>query len=89
MKPRDRIVAALSHEIPDRIPRFEIWIDALVEELGQEDEPSTYVNMGQDCVMKPSFQRLFKIPPSSTPCLTIGHPGASHCFRRQYVLEPS
>lgn len=40
MKPRDRIVAALSHEIPDRIPRFEIWIDALVEELGQEDEPS-------------------------------------------------
>lgn len=54
MKPRDRIFAALSHEIPDRIPRFEIWIDALVEELGQEDEPSTYVNMGQDCVMMPT-----------------------------------
>lgn len=53
MKSRDRVFAALSHEIPDRIPRFEIWIDAFIEELGGEDEASVYVNMGQDCVLLP------------------------------------
>jgi uroporphyrinogen decarboxylase len=53
MKPRERVFAALAHEIPDRIPRFEIWIDAFVKELGGEDEASVYVNMGQDCVLLP------------------------------------
>jgi len=33
MKPRERVVAALRHQVPDRVPRFEIWIDALLEEL--------------------------------------------------------
>jgi uroporphyrinogen-III decarboxylase len=54
MKPRERVFAALSHELPDRIPRFEIWIDAFIEEFGGGDEPSAYVNAGQDCVMMPS-----------------------------------
>lgn len=53
MKPRERVFAALAHEIPDRIPRFEIWIEAFIEELGGEDEASVYVNMGQDSVLLP------------------------------------
>jgi uroporphyrinogen-III decarboxylase len=36
------------------VPRFEIWIDALLPELGQTDEADAYVNLGQDCIMLPS-----------------------------------
>ena len=36
------------------MPRFEIWIDALLEELGQNDPVSAYVNLGQDCIMLPT-----------------------------------
>jgi uroporphyrinogen decarboxylase len=36
------------------VPRFEIWIDALLHELGQDDPSDAYVNLGQDCVMMPS-----------------------------------
>lgn len=53
MKPRERVFTALSHEIPDRIPRFEIWITKFIKELGQGDLPSVYVNVGQDCVLLP------------------------------------
>jgi len=54
MKPRDRVFAALQHQQPDRVPRFEIWIDALLHELGQDDPVGAYVNLGQDCVMMPT-----------------------------------
>jgi len=54
MKPRERVLAALQHREPDRVPRFEIWIDALLDELGQTDPASAYANLGQDCVMMPS-----------------------------------
>jgi uroporphyrinogen decarboxylase len=54
MKPRERIMATLGHREPDRVPRFEIWIDALWDELGQRDIPSAYVNLGQDCIMMPT-----------------------------------
>jgi uroporphyrinogen decarboxylase len=54
MKPRERIMAALEHREPDRVPRFEIWIDALWKELGQRDVPTAHVNLGQDCVMMPT-----------------------------------
>ena len=54
MLPRERVQAALQHKESDRLPRFEIWIDALIDELGQEDPASAYVNLGQDCVMMPS-----------------------------------
>jgi len=54
MKPKERVFAALKHRKPDRVPRFEIWIDALLEELGQADFVSAYVNLGQDCVMMPT-----------------------------------
>jgi uroporphyrinogen decarboxylase len=54
MKPRERVFAALQHKIPDRVPRFEIWIDALLDELGLDDPASAYANLGQDCVMMPT-----------------------------------
>ncbi len=54
MKPRERVQAALRHEIPDQVPRFEVWIDALLNELGQTDTASAHANLGQDSVMMPS-----------------------------------
>jgi len=54
MKPRERVQAALHHEIPDQIPRFEVWIDALLNELGQTDTASAHANLGQDSIMMPS-----------------------------------
>jgi len=55
MKPRERVFAALEHQEPDRVPRFEIWIDDdMVDELGQNDLQSAHVNLGLDCVMIPS-----------------------------------
>jgi len=60
MKPRERVFAALEHHAPDKIPRFEIWIDGLLEELGQEDGPGAYAGLGQDAVMMPSVN-----PPES------------------------
>jgi uroporphyrinogen decarboxylase len=55
MKPRERVLAALQHKEPNRVPRFEIWIDALLDELGQDDLAGAYVNLGQDCVMMPTL----------------------------------
>jgi hypothetical protein len=54
MKPRERIMATLEHKEPDRVPRFEIWIDALWHELGQRDIADAHANLGQDCVMMPT-----------------------------------
>jgi uroporphyrinogen decarboxylase len=51
---RDRVLAALAHREPDRVPRFEIWIDGLVKQLGQADPVSAYVNLGQDGILMPS-----------------------------------
>jgi uroporphyrinogen decarboxylase len=54
MKPRERVFAALQHERPDRVPRFEVWIDAFVDEVGGGDLAMAYVRAGQDGVMMPS-----------------------------------
>lgn len=63
MTSRQRVFAALAHQEPDRIPRFEIWIDALLDELcppgmaGAETSlrsAHTAAFQGQDCVMLPS-----------------------------------
>jgi uroporphyrinogen decarboxylase len=48
------VFAALRHERPDRVPRFEVWIDAFVDELGSGDLAEAYVRAGQDGVMMPS-----------------------------------
>jgi len=49
-------MAALAHQPADRTPRFEIWIDALHEELGVPDPASAYAALGQDGVMLPTRQ---------------------------------
>ena len=54
MNPRERILAILNHQIPDRLPRFEVWIDALHHELGVSDPYSAYAELGQDAVLLPS-----------------------------------
>jgi uroporphyrinogen decarboxylase len=58
MKSRERVLATLRREKVDRVPRFEIWIDALLDELGQGDPYDAYANFGQDCVMMPGRRPL-------------------------------
>ncbi|MHC5078582.1 MAG: uroporphyrinogen decarboxylase family protein, partial [Planctomycetota bacterium] len=53
MTPRERVQAAIRHGETDRIPRFEIWIDALQGELGEPDPQQVYVTLGQDGVPIP------------------------------------
>jgi uroporphyrinogen decarboxylase len=60
VKPRERVLAALEHQQPDRVPRFEIWIDPAIDELGQAHPVSIYVDLEQDCVMMPTSN-----PPAS------------------------
>jgi uroporphyrinogen decarboxylase len=40
--------------VPDRVPRAEIWIDALATELGAVDATGVYAMLGQDWIMIPS-----------------------------------
>jgi uroporphyrinogen decarboxylase len=54
MNSRERIFAVLNHQVPDRIPRMEIWIDGLIQELGASDPYSAYAELGQDAVLMPS-----------------------------------
>lgn len=54
MTSRDRILTALRHEEPDRVPRGEIWFDALWQELGYSSREEAYVESGQDWIMLPS-----------------------------------
>jgi uroporphyrinogen decarboxylase len=51
MRPIERVMAALSHQTVDRVPRCEIWIDALLEDLGQDSLEDAHVNLGQDSIM--------------------------------------
>ena len=54
MNSRERIFAVLNHQVPDRIPRFEVWIDGMFAELGASDPYSAYAELGQDAVLMPS-----------------------------------
>jgi len=56
MNSRERIFAVLNHQVPDRVPRMEIWIDHLDQELGGSDPFSAYAKLGQDAVLMPSQQ---------------------------------
>ncbi len=60
MNARERVLAALRHQPVNRVPRFEIWIDGLLDELDQPDPAAAAVYLGQDCLMMPSHQ-----PPGS------------------------
>lgn len=52
--PRQRVLAALAHKPVARVPRFEVWIDAFVAELGFPDTAAAHAGLGQDGVMLPS-----------------------------------
>lgn len=54
MLPRERVLTALQHGIPDRTPRCEVWIDAFVADFGFPDTAAAHVAFGQDAVMLPS-----------------------------------
>ncbi|MFO7632907.1 MAG: uroporphyrinogen decarboxylase family protein [Caldilinea sp.] len=54
MTPRQRVLAALAHQPVDRVPRFEVWIDAFVAEFGFADTAAAHVAFGQDGVLLPS-----------------------------------
>jgi len=60
MTPRERVRVAMAHREADRVPRFEIWIDGLLPELGLEDPSAACAKLGQDCVMMPG-----RTPPGS------------------------
>jgi uroporphyrinogen decarboxylase len=54
MNSRERVLAALKHQSTDRVARFEVWIDAMYEELGVSDPTRAYVELGQDGILMPS-----------------------------------
>ncbi|MFH2040226.1 MAG: uroporphyrinogen decarboxylase family protein [Chloroflexota bacterium] len=54
MNSRERVHAVLERKPPDRIPRFEVWIDGLFDELGVDDPYSAYPESGQDGILMPS-----------------------------------
>jgi hypothetical protein len=56
MKPYQRVKAVLSGKEPDRVPRFEVWIDALYTELGVSDPVSAHPELGQDCLLLPMIK---------------------------------
>ncbi len=54
MNSRERVHAVLERKIPDRVPRFEVWIDGLFDDLGVSDPYSAYAELGQDAALIPS-----------------------------------
>jgi len=48
MTPRERVFLTLQRRIPDRIAKFEIWIDGLHAELGCPDPVAIYAHLGQE-----------------------------------------
>lgn len=54
MNSRERVHAVLEKKLPDRTPRFEVWIDGMFDDLGVSDPYSAYPELGQDVVMMPS-----------------------------------
>ncbi len=53
MNSRERIHAVLERRIPDRVPRFEVWIDGMFDELGVSDPYRAYPELGQDAILMP------------------------------------
>lgn len=49
-----RVKAVLEGSKPDRVPLFEVWIDALLEELEISDPLRAHPQLGQDVVLLPS-----------------------------------
>jgi len=53
-----RVKAALEGEKPDRVPLFEVWIDALHQELGVSNPALAHPELGQDVILLPSAAPL-------------------------------
>lgn len=53
MNSRERVLAVLEGKNPDRVPRFEVWIDGLFAELGVSDPYRAYAELGQDAILMP------------------------------------
>ncbi len=53
MNSRERIHAVLQRKTPDRVPRFEVWIDGMFDELGVTDPYRAYAELGQDGILMP------------------------------------
>ena len=49
-----RVKAVLEGSEPDRVPLFEVWIDALFEELEISNSLPAHPQLGQDVVLLPS-----------------------------------
>jgi uroporphyrinogen decarboxylase len=60
MNSKERVHAVLQGKKPDRVPRFEVWIDGLFDELGVSDPFRAYAELGLDAVLMPS-----QTPPES------------------------
>lgn len=56
MKPYQRVRAVLQGNVPDRTPRFEVWIDALHTELNISDPAGVHPELGQDVLLMPSVK---------------------------------
>lgn len=54
MNSKERVLAVLQGKTPDRVPKFEVWIDGLFEELGATDPYRAYPELGLDAVLMPS-----------------------------------
>ena len=54
MNSRERVHAVLQGKTPDRVPKFEVWIDGLFKELGVTDPYRAYPELGLDAVLMPS-----------------------------------
>lgn len=50
-----RVKTVLERNEPDRIPLFEVWIDALYEDLGISNPLMAHPELGQDVVLLPSI----------------------------------
>ena len=46
----------IERKMPDCTPRFEVWIDALHEELGVDDPAGVHPELGQDVLLLPSVK---------------------------------
>jgi hypothetical protein len=55
-----RVKAVLEGREPDRVPLFEVWIDALYEDLGISNPLLAHPQLGQDVILLPS-----SAPPTS------------------------
>jgi uroporphyrinogen-III decarboxylase len=60
--PRERVIAALEHREPDRVPLFEVWLDndELIAKVGGGDLQRTHVELGLDSILMP-----YETPPGS------------------------